>query len=113
MNVDLIMQPALGIMFHNLTRLESQILISYRIFTLDEVSRDLHSLRLLYVDVQKEFGVMESCLEPLTSLMWSSAGLACTAAVIGELGRDKSNCPTGSKCFQQVVKAVFTLSPCC
>ncbi|CAB1328385.1 unnamed protein product [Coregonus sp. 'balchen'] len=68
MNVDLIHWAAC---FHNLTRLESLSLIYCRILPLgEELSRDLHFLRLLYVDVTEEFSVMEKFSEPQTSLRY-------------------------------------------
>lgn len=71
MKVDLIVQPALGIMFHNLTRLESVNLIECRILTLEEeLSRDLHSLVQLSIKVEEEFSMLETFPEPLTSLSY-------------------------------------------
>ncbi|XP_029551475.1 leucine-rich repeat-containing protein 4B-like [Salmo trutta] len=69
--VDLIVQPVLGIMFHNLTRLESLSLIECRILTLEEdLSRDLHSLILIQVQSREEFSMLEGFPEPLTSLRY-------------------------------------------
>lgn len=69
--VDLIVQPVLGIMFHNLTRVESLSLIECRILTLEEdLSRDLHSLILIQVQSREEFSMLEGFPEPLTSLRY-------------------------------------------
>lgn len=69
MKVDLIVQPALGIMFHNLTRLESVNLIECRILTLEkELSRGLKSLSVIKCHAIVEFSMLDSLPEPLTIL---------------------------------------------
>ena len=68
--VDLILHLRLAIMFRNLTGLESLNLISCQILTLEEeLGRDLHSLRQLFIKVEEEFSVLEDFPEPLTSLI--------------------------------------------
>lgn len=69
MKVDLIVQPALGIMFHNLSRLESLNLIECRILTLEEeLSRDLQSLSVIKCHAIEEFSMLDSFPVPLTFL---------------------------------------------
>uniref|UniRef100_A0A4W5QFY8 TIR domain-containing protein n=1 Tax=Hucho hucho TaxID=62062 RepID=A0A4W5QFY8_9TELE len=67
--VDLNRQAGLAIMFHNLTRLETLMLLGCRIDYLEkDLSKDLQSLRELRLANNNELTIMEEFPEPLKSL---------------------------------------------
>ncbi|XP_023848758.1 toll-like receptor 13 [Salvelinus sp. IW2-2015] len=69
--VDLNRQTGLAIMFHNLTRLETLMLLGCRIDYLEkDLSKDLQSLRELRLVINNELTIMEEFPEPLKSLKY-------------------------------------------
>ncbi|XP_076836576.1 toll-like receptor 12 [Brachyhypopomus gauderio] len=70
-NVDLSLQPSLNVIFHNLSSLEFLRFSSCWIPLLDnDLSRDLQSLKLLYLNIDNAYSVTESFLEPLHNLRY-------------------------------------------
>lgn len=67
--VDLSDQPHLGIMLHNLTKLKSLTLYNCQIASLtEELTRDLKSLKYLFVDLINDLSVGENFARPLLNL---------------------------------------------
>ncbi|XP_038830885.1 toll-like receptor 13 [Salvelinus namaycush] len=70
-NPGLGLHTGLAIMFHNLTRLETLMLLGCRIDYLEkDLSKDLQSLRELHLVINNELTIMEEFPEPLKSLKY-------------------------------------------
>nr|XP_055070410.1 toll-like receptor 13 [Misgurnus anguillicaudatus] len=68
-NIDLSKQPNVPIMFHNLTKLRTLILLNCRIFFLDgNLTKDLKALTGLMFILQNDVIILQSFVEHLTSL---------------------------------------------
>ncbi|XP_076852490.1 uncharacterized protein LOC143506659 [Brachyhypopomus gauderio] len=70
-NIDLSLQPSLDVIFHNLSSLEFLLFDFCWIPLLDnDLSRDLQSLKILYLNIDNAYSVTESFLEPLHNLRY-------------------------------------------
>uniref|UniRef100_A0AAZ3SDT5 TIR domain-containing protein n=1 Tax=Oncorhynchus tshawytscha TaxID=74940 RepID=A0AAZ3SDT5_ONCTS len=67
--VDLLTQRSADIIFHNLTKLEDLELDNCRIYSLEgSLTKDLKSLKTLYLHIENIYNVFYSFTEPLSSL---------------------------------------------
>lgn len=70
-NVDLSYQPRLDLIFHNLSNLEYLHMSFFSVPVLEQdLSRDLRSLKVLFLRTDNAFSVMENFVEPLKNLRY-------------------------------------------
>nr|XP_029512872.1 toll-like receptor 13 isoform X1 [Oncorhynchus nerka] len=69
--VDLLIQRSADIIFHNLTKLEDLEMYHCRIYSLEgSLTKDLKSLKTLYLHIENIYNVFYSFTEPLSSLKY-------------------------------------------
>ncbi|XP_055023156.2 uncharacterized protein [Misgurnus anguillicaudatus] len=70
-NIDLSKQPNVPIMFHNLTKLRTLILVNCRIFFLDgSLTKDLKVLTSMFFKPRNDVKILQTFVEQLTSLKY-------------------------------------------
>ncbi|KAK9969307.1 hypothetical protein ABG768_027491 [Culter alburnus] len=113
-NIELTKQPKLAVMFHNLTKLQTLILVNCRFFFLDgSLTKDLKALTGLVLILKDNINVLQNLVEHLTSLKYlnlQGLSLYCNCDNAWLLSWVKDNRKVQVDMFNPTIKELQCLS---